>query len=312
MRSMAMQLALVALLALAGVSARNLQQTDNGAFWRRFPPYNCDNRLEISPYYLEKLWTQPSANTTCFTMRTKTPTVVSECNAMDINKVELEVANTCSKGIRRFYVNGVEGKQPTPDTFVQGTRTLIKLVDIGLDQTNADGASICIETIAPCNGMENLCPLGDPTLCSWTVGVTPFSLDRPVVTNGSKGLIYTFSVLSNTPFDPNDPVCANSLLYKAEFMSKVECRRAVVNTYVNGEARPPQFDRTWNVQKVVKIGMAPGIPGTIVGTIGFELDSTSACPTLAEMCETIGGSCVYSLFDYTNTCCPLGWNIPAL
>jgi hypothetical protein len=69
----------------------NLNGGSNQDFENRFPPYNCNNNLAVSPYYIEPAWTKPAPNMTCFTVRTKTPTAVSPCNDMDFFKFELEV-----------------------------------------------------------------------------------------------------------------------------------------------------------------------------------------------------------------------------
>mmetsp|Transcript_42017 Transcript_42017/g.125784 ORF Transcript_42017/g.125784 Transcript_42017/m.125784 type:complete len:152 (-) Transcript_42017:496-951(-) len=126
----------VLLSASAAQASRDLAQTGavDDFYWRRFPPYNCDNRLGISPYFLEPIWEQPLPNTTCFTVRTKTPTIEEpRCNNMDFYKLEMEVANTCINGIRRFYVNGEERVQPTGETFgIGGLRTLVKMPQVNI------------------------------------------------------------------------------------------------------------------------------------------------------------------------------------
>lgn len=137
--------------------------------------------------------------------------------------------------------------------------------------------------------------------------MTPFSLDpTPTTSRGQYGTIYTFRVLSNTPIDPSSP-CANTTLYKVEFWSNAACQSAMRRTYINSRVSSPSWDQVYNVYKVLNIGFSPAaLPGTQVGTIGIELESTGTCPTLQRFCRLdANGNCVASLFDYSKTCCPL-------
>ena len=142
--------------------------------------------------------------------------------------------------------------------------------------------------------------------CNRTVGITAFSLDpSTTVTAGKDGPIYTWTVLSAPPVDPSSK-CAATTLFKAEFWSSLSCFRAVKRAYINGKAVAPTWDSTYGVWKITSVNFAQSeVPGA-VGTIGLELSATGSCPTLETLCNGSGGTCTYSLFDASKTCCPGG------
>lgn len=161
--------------------------------------------------------------------------------------------------------------------------------------------------------------------CNKTAGVTPFSLaPNVVVSNGTIGPIYTWTVISNPPIDPNGPCASTNLLFKAEFWSNLNCYRAVRRAFINNQAVSPSWDPVNAVWKVTNINIAASEISAIsatgqktkvytskstVGTIGFELDPYGPCPTLNSLCHNSNGNCDYRLFDTSKKCCP-GGSIP--
>lgn len=145
--------------------------------------------------------------------------------------------------------------------------------------------------------------------CNRTQGVTPFTLaDRYNVVEGPKGRIYTFTVISSTPSPGR---CADTSLYKLELWSSLACRSAVAQAYINGRQVAVSYDNTFGVWKVTNVGLNATLPGpAVVGTIGIELYRNGPCPTLATLCTgRQDGQCIYSMFDISKTCCPVGYNI---
>ena len=126
------------------------------------------------------------------------------------------------------------------------------------------------------------------------------------MSQGADGPIFTWTVESADPIDPNSP-CAATILSKAEIMSSLTCFRAVKRAYINGKAVIPGWDSTYGVWKITGVNFPAGAEPGPIGTIGFELDAKGSCPTLAALCRgSTSGLCTYALFDATKKCCPSG------
>lgn len=143
--------------------------------------------------------------------------------------------------------------------------------------------------------------------CDRTAGVSPYSLMNNVaVSKKGANNVYTFQINVSTPINPSS-VCGTSDLYKVEFWSGPECRKAVKNAYINGIKVSPMYDVATGVWRVANLRMEAA---TAMGeTIGLELDIASACPTLSKLANKKGGNAVYSMFNTKRDCCPVGYNI---
>lgn len=144
-------------------------------------------------------------------------------------------------------------------------------------------------------------------VCNTTAGVTPYSLGTfQAVTNSATGSIYTFPIVSKPVIDPKSK-CATKSISKVEFWTKPECIGSVKSAWVNKMPVPVSFDKTKGTWKII----FPAALTSSATSISFRLGATTACPSLQTLCNSPSDdSCIYSIFDASTKCCPLGFFTP--
>lgn len=133
-----------------------------------FPNMECERDATLSRYSLSEAMLSPvpdsedAVTRVCFTVDSRGASdcpASSSCCSFPLQKVELEVSETCHGALAYTSVGGV----PRPPFFqlLSGAASVIKVVNLEVPEEAVGGTEVCLFLRSQCSTLEQLCGRGD-------------------------------------------------------------------------------------------------------------------------------------------------------
>ncbi|KAG1659651.1 hypothetical protein FOA52_007238 [Chlamydomonas sp. UWO 241] len=141
----------------------------------RFPDAACDEKLQNSPYRIalvNRTWTEGGGTRTCLNFHHVSCGGGGECCTTDLSSLEVPVPLSCRSAIVGVSFTGTGWGIAWGQAILSEQRQNLKIVNLGLNQTTADAASVCFDLAAPCPTMDTFCYPGNG-VCQFALFDTP-------------------------------------------------------------------------------------------------------------------------------------------